>query len=263
VSNNVRFSLASAVDLAAKAQPVKVDAKAAAAVVEFVTRRLEQLLVDSGVPAEAGEEEGRTLRGLGSGRGKASPLPFPLQGSTPRQPPTPCLLLSAGSLLLPRPSHSPDPALPSHLPVRAVLAERGDDPALAAATAEELQAALAAGESGPLRAAMTALSRPTRIVRGKEIDPSWRVDASKFEGPEEAALHEALREAQGKLAGGGKSVPEWLDAVGGLVSPIDAFFEKVFVMCDDEGVRRNRLALLRDVAAVADGYFDLSQLPGF
>jgi glycyl-tRNA synthetase len=144
-----------------------------------------------------------------------------------------------------------------------VLAERGDDPALAAATAEQLQAALGAGDAGPLRAAMTALSRPTRIVRGKEIDPSWAVDPAKFEGPEEAALHAAYREAAGKLAGRGGSVDAWLDAVQGLVAPIDGFFEKVFVMTDDEAVRRNRLALLRDVAGVAGGYFDLSQLPGF
>jgi glycyl-tRNA synthetase len=55
VSNNVQLSLSSAVSLAAAAQPVKVDAKAQAAVLDFVGRRLEQLLVDAGVPAEAGE----------------------------------------------------------------------------------------------------------------------------------------------------------------------------------------------------------------
>jgi glycyl-tRNA synthetase len=48
-----------------------------------------------------------------------------------------------------------------------------------------------------------------------------------------------------------------------LVAPIDAFFDKVFVMCEDEKVRNNRLALLRDVAGVTKGFVDLSQLPGF
>lgn len=200
VSNNVRLSLSSAVALAAGAQPVAVDAKARGAVMDFVTRRLEQLLVDSGVSAEA---------------------------------------------------------------VRAVLAERSDNPSLAAETAEQLQRALDAGEGGALRSVMTALSRPTRIVRGKEVDPSRSVDPSKFENDEERRLHAAYVEAAGKLDPASQGVPEFLEAAAGLVAPIDAFFEKVFVMTEDEAVRRNRLALLRDVAGVTGGFFDLSQLPGF
>lgn len=144
-----------------------------------------------------------------------------------------------------------------------MLAERGDNPALAAETAEQLAAELAKGDASPLRAAMTALSRPTRIVRGKEVDPSWTVDPSKFEGPEERALHEALVAASEALDASRQGAPEFLEITARLVGPIDAFFEKVFVMCDDEGVRRNRLALLRDVAGVTKGFFDLSQLPGF
>jgi glycyl-tRNA synthetase len=38
---------------------------------------------------------------------------------------------------------------------------------------------------------------------------------------------------------------------------------QVFVMCDDEGVRNNRLAMLRDLAALPRGILDLAQLPGF
>jgi len=147
--------------------------------------------------------------------------------------------------------------------VRAVLAERGDNPSLAAAGAAQLQRELDAEAAGPLRAVMTALSRPTRIVRGKEIDPAWRVDPSKFENAEERALHAAYVAAAAALDPSTQSVAEFLAAAQGLVQPIDAFFENVFVMCEDEGVRRNRLALLRDVAGVTGGFFDLSQLPGF
>lgn len=42
--------------------------------------------------------------------------------------------------------------------VRAVLAERGDDPALAAATAEQLAAELAAGEGSKLKSVMQVCS---------------------------------------------------------------------------------------------------------
>ncbi len=38
---------------------------------------------------------------------------------------------------------------------------------------------------------------------------------------------------------------------------------QVFVMCEDEALRRNRLALLRDLAGITAGLADLSQLPGF
>lgn len=47
------------------------------------------------------------------------------------------------------------------------------------------------------------------------------------------------------------------------MQPLDAYFEKVFVMCDEEEVRNSRLALLRDIASLTDGIIDFSQLPGF
>lgn len=34
-------------------------------------------------------------------------------------------------------------------------------------------------------------------------------------------------------------------------------------MCEDEGVRANRLAMLGDLAALPKGILDLAQLPGF
>jgi glycyl-tRNA synthetase len=153
--------------------------------------------------------------------------------------------------------------------VRAVLAERGDNPALASSTAAQLQAALDAGDGSPLRSIMAALSRPTRIVRGKTVDPSVKVNASLFENTEEKqlyAVYEAVSQQLNSSSSSSSSsvdVAGWLAAVQGLVGPINAFFEKVFVMCEDEKVRANRLALLRDVAGVTKGFVDLSQLPGF
>jgi len=153
--------------------------------------------------------------------------------------------------------------------VRAVLQERGDNPALASTTATQLQQALDAGASSPLASIMTALARPTRIVRGKPVDPDCTVDAALFEHPEEQQLHKAYQatvqqlEQQQQQQGQPASVDQWLSSVQPLVAPIDAFFDKVFVMCEDEKVRNNRLALLRDVAGLTKGFVDLSQLPGF
>eukprot|EP00967_Tisochrysis_lutea_P081336 scaffold112168_cov35-Tisochrysis_lutea.AAC.1 len=43
-----------------------------------------------------------------------------------------------------------------------------------------------------LRSMIAALSRPTRIVRGKAVDPSWSVDPAKFEHPEEVGVQAQL-----------------------------------------------------------------------
>lgn len=163
--------------------------------------------------------------------------------------------------------------------VRAVLAERGDDPALTAATVAQLSPLVGAGGSGGasagggdgparLRRVMTALARPTRIIRGKAAaEAADAVDPALFEGGEERALAEALGAARAALAerGGsaGCSVGGFLEAAEAMVPAIDAFFDKVYVMCEDERVRANRIALLRDVASFSKGVLDLSALPGF
>lgn len=139
--------------------------------------------------------------------------------------------------------------------MRAVLAERGDDPSLAAATAEALHKEWEAGESGQLRAVVAALSRPTRIVRGKAIDAAWAVDPAMFELPEEHSLHQvgdgtpvagawevsttpppdvsmpwhvqAVSALRKQLDPATASVKDFLQAALALSSPLDAYFEKV------------------------------------
>jgi glycyl-tRNA synthetase len=59
------------------------------------------------------------------------------------------------------------------------------------------------------------------------------------------------------------SIPDFLAATADLVEPVDAYFDKVFVMTDNEQVKRNRLALLRQIASLSEGILDFSQLPGF
>lgn len=43
---------------------------------------------------------------------------------------------------------------------------------------------------------------------------------------------------------------------------LTAFFDEVFVMCEDKHLRRNRLALLHEVASISEGIVDLTALPG-
>jgi glycyl-tRNA synthetase len=238
LASGARLDLPAAVDAAAEAQPVPVPPAARAEVLDFVSRRLEQLLVDGGAAVEA---------------------------------------------------------------VRAALAERGRDAALAAATAREASAELAAGEAGRLHRVMAAMARPVRLTRGKGVDDAWAVDPALFQAQEERDLHAAYMQAAAQVGTGrfdlrpplaaaarrsacpcpipqhlntrtahpalqispDMSVPAFLEAAEALVAPLDSYFDKVFVMCEEEGVRRGRLALLRDVAALPRGILDLSELPGF
>lgn len=48
-----------------------------------------------------------------------------------------------------------------------------------------------------------------------------------------------------------------------LISPLEAYFESVFVMSEDIKVRQSRLALMRDIASLSDGIVNLAELPGF
>ena len=146
--------------------------------------------------------------------------------------------------------------------VRAALRERGADAALAARTAKDIREEMRSGEAGRLYQVMAALARPVRLTRGKDVDPSWVADGVPAELPEEAALLAAYRGVAARVAPG-MAVGDFLAAAEGLVSPLDAYFDKVFVMCEDEGLRRSRLALLRDLAALPRGILDLAELPGF
>uniref|UniRef100_A0A061RBF6 glycine--tRNA ligase n=2 Tax=Tetraselmis sp. GSL018 TaxID=582737 RepID=A0A061RBF6_9CHLO len=199
VSNGVGLNLGEAVKAAAALQPVESTQETLSSVLDFVERRLEQLLVDRGIPIEA---------------------------------------------------------------VRAVLAERGSNPALAEVTASALSNEISKGEDSPLPAAMRSLSRPIRIIRGKEFDLSAVVQPELFESDDEKRLWDAYC-AAAEHKSEQMAVGEFLETVSALSNPVDAFFDKVFVMAEDEAVRTNRLTMLRKVAELQNGIVDLSHLPGF
>jgi glycyl-tRNA synthetase beta chain len=75
-------------------------------------------------------------------------------------------------------------------------------------------------------------------------------------------LHEAIRKASEKA----KPLYEqgdytgYLKTLAVLKAPVDAFFDKVMVMVEDEKLRRGRLALLRDLRDAMNRVADLSKL---
>ena len=48
-----------------------------------------------------------------------------------------------------------------------------------------------------------------------------------------------------------------------LIPSINAFFDKVLVIAEDEAIKQNRLALVGEIANLSTGIADLSKLEGF
>ncbi|KAK3128152.1 hypothetical protein QOZ80_6BG0457650 [Eleusine coracana subsp. coracana] len=196
VENKKNFDLRKALNLMAKVQPIKIEDDVIDEAVQFVTRRLEQLLVDEGIDCEI---------------------------------------------------------------VRSVLMERANCPYLAAQTSTELEA-FSRTENFPK--IVEAYSRPTRIIRGKELNYALEVDPNVFEKDEEKVLWNAYLEVADKIHPG-VGIKTFADASLLLIQPLEDFFNNVFVMAEDEKVRNNRLALLRKIDSLPKGIADLSVLPGF
>ncbi|CAN6166245.1 unnamed protein product [Urochloa humidicola] len=196
VENKKGFDLRRALTLMAEVQPIEIGTDVIDEAVQFVTRRLEQLLVDEGINYEI---------------------------------------------------------------VRSVLMERANCPYLAAQTATEMEA-FSRTETFPK--IVEAYSRPTRIIRGKEIESALEVDPSVFEKNEEKALWAAYLEVADKIHPG-VDIKTFADASLHLIQPLEDFFNNVFVMAEDERIRNNRLALLRKIESLPKGIVELSVLPGF
>jgi glycyl-tRNA synthetase beta subunit len=58
-------------------------------------------------------------------------------------------------------------------------------------------------------------------------------------------------------------VDDFLEAFLPMIPVINRFFDEVLVMAEDEAVRKNRLALLQRLSALADGVAEMSRLEGF
>ncbi|XP_020519270.1 glycine--tRNA ligase, chloroplastic/mitochondrial 2 isoform X2 [Amborella trichopoda] len=196
VENEKNLDLRNALTLAASVQPIPVDAHVLEDAFQFITRRLEQFLVDKDISAEL---------------------------------------------------------------VRAVLSERANCPCLAAKSAMKMEIL---SKSGHLPKIVEAYSRPTRIIRGKELVFDWEVSEALFETDAERGLWCAFQAIKSKIRPG-VDVEEFVETSMVLIQPLEDFFTNVFVMVEDENIRKNRLALLKSIAELPRGIVDLSLLPGF
>ncbi len=112
------------------------------------------------------------------------------------------------------------------------------------------------------QALAAADKRIRNILRKSEEALPASAERSRLDQPAEQALAaaiEAQREAVRPLFETG-AYETGLRRLAGLREPVDAFFDGVLVMAEDAGVRRNRLALLRELNELFAAVADISRL---
>ena len=147
--------------------------------------------------------------------------------------------------------------------VEAVLAVGYDDMADAVARAEALDRALRT----PVFAAVTgAFKRIVNIAAkaesaGVDEDSAAGIDVDALDAAE-AALWQAFLDvrADAERVLASEDYAQFYRLVAALKGPVDAFFAQVLVMDPDPAVRRRRLAMLRDIAALLTRPVDLGKL---
>ena len=101
--------------------------------------------------------------------------------------------------------------------------------------------------------ALAAANKRVRNILSKQAsEVGQSVDAGLLQEPAEKALHEAVETSHKRVMPLFRDghYREALDILAGLRSPVDAFFDDVMVMADDDAIRRNRLALLASLQAL-------------
>jgi glycyl-tRNA synthetase beta chain len=106
--------------------------------------------------------------------------------------------------------------------------------------------------------------RIANILKKTLVSPDWVVDPQALSEEAERGLHRALTNLRDPVldATRQRRYADSLQALVGLRTPVNEFFDRVMVMDEDAAKRNNRLALLRDVQVLLGGVADLSRLPG-
>ncbi len=136
--------------------------------------------------------------------------------------------------------------------VEAILSAQGDNPARAHRNLVQLNQAV---QREDWSAILTAYARCARIVRGQTIN----ITAGTADNAPAAQALQAAIQTQPTP----HDVNTLVAALERLMQPINAFFDNVMVMAEDEALRNSRLALVAQVVHLAQGIADLSKLEGF
>ncbi len=117
-------------------------------------------------------------------------------------------------------------------------------------------------ELSEAKALAAANKRVANILAKNPTDTSSEIESSLFESDEESALYNAFNAVKSDFE---TSIEkgDYVNALSKLASlqvPIDAFFDNVMVMAEDEKVRNNRLRLLSLIRGSFTATADISEL---
>lgn len=141
--------------------------------------------------------------------------------------------------------------------IDAVLAAGVDEPKLVLDKARTLAARV---EGEDFKTVVEGFSRAANL--SKQGADELKVDPDGFETSAEQDLWNAVRQTREifEAAMAERDTERMLDALSELAPSIHAFFEDVLVMAEDEAVRHNRLALLREINAIVGRFAAFNQL---
>ena len=124
---------------------------------------------------------------------------------------------------------------------------------------------LATDDGGNLLVAYRRAANIVRIEEKKDkVNYDGPADRKLLQMPEEKALAERLGSAAAK-AGEALKREAFDDAMAALATlrgPVDEFFDRVTVNCEDRGLRANRLRLLSEIRATLNAVADFSEIEG-
>jgi glycyl-tRNA synthetase beta chain len=146
--------------------------------------------------------------------------------------------------------------------VKSVLAADTEDVVDALARAEALKQVMHMPEFQAIGAACKRMRNILKQAEEKGIAPASTVQPLPNSAEEEKNLI-AYLEREGAKADEYRKRKDYVQALKLLSTarePVDRFFDKVMVMVDDQGVRANRLALLRKLLKEFSGIADFSEI---
>jgi glycyl-tRNA synthetase beta chain len=144
--------------------------------------------------------------------------------------------------------------------VNAVLAAGSDDVVDVIARAEAVSKVRGSEDFQAIGAAFKRIKNILRQAEEKKISPAPEFTATNATEEAERNLGDVMANAKTALADKKSDYATALKEIAQLRKPVDTFFDKVMVMVDDERIRANRLALLRDLLADFSTVADFSEI---
>jgi glycyl-tRNA synthetase beta chain len=125
-----------------------------------------------------------------------------------------------------------------------------------------LEALKAKPDFQPLAIAFKRVANIIRQAAEREEQIALETDTGLFQEACEQGLHDALKKVKKDISGDlkGGNFDRALLKVATLKEPVDAFFDGVMVLTDDQKLKQNRLSLLGEIAGLFSNFADFSKI---